>query len=265
MKFNTGILPSYLSLAPIPLAFERYLEARIYEDCTFERPILDVGCGDGLFAKVVFAERIDTGVDPDPRELRRAERLDSYEELIECKGDAINKQDRSYRTIFSNSVLEHISDIDPVLVEIHRLLDHGGRFYATVPTDKFDNYSIAFRVLSSLRLYPLAKKYGVFFNHFWMHHHYYTPDEWIQRIERSGLKVVRWQTYGSVGSCLLNDFLAPFSVFGFVCKKLMNQWTLFPVVRRFFMLPVSRWGVAFLSDKHKVPDGGLLFLEFEKP
>src|SRR5947209_4491198 len=131
-----------MASAPFALAFERTLECRIYESLRFERPILDVGCGEGLFAKIAFGEKIDTGIDPDEHEIERARELGAYQELIACWGNEIPKPDGYYKTIVSNSVLEHIPDLKPVLLEINRLLAPGGRFYMTVPSDKFDHYTV---------------------------------------------------------------------------------------------------------------------------
>src|SRR2546428_6343193 len=129
--------PPRSTLFPYTTLF-RSLECRIYSGLVFERPILDIGCGDGVHAKVLFAEKIDTGIDPNERELERAAELGAYVELIACRGDAIPKPDWAYRTIFSNSVLEHIPDLRPVLKEAHRLLMPGGRFYFTVPSPNFE-------------------------------------------------------------------------------------------------------------------------------
>src|SRR4051794_9388664 len=104
MKFNDGFLASYIGVAPLALAFERVMECRILSSMPFERPILDIGCGEGLFARMLFAEKIDTGIDPNPHEIARAREWGVYTELLVCKGDAIAKPDGHYRTIFSNSV-----------------------------------------------------------------------------------------------------------------------------------------------------------------
>ena len=69
-----------------------------------------------------------------PGDIECARRRGSDKELIICPGHRIPKSDGSYRTIFSNSVLEHIPDLLPVLLgEANRLLAPGGRFYVTDP------------------------------------------------------------------------------------------------------------------------------------
>lgn len=264
MKFNENILEHYLSLAPIPLAFERLLEARIYQRHSFQRPILDIGCGEGLFAKVVFGEKIDTGIDPNPHEIERAREFGAYEELIECKGDAIDKPDGYYNTALSNSVLEHIPDVEPVLREVHRLLARGGKFYVTVPSHHFDEYSVVNQALCAVGMHGLASKYRSFFNGFWRHYHFYTPDRWSEIAQRAGFTVTEVHTYGTKKICLLNDFLAPFSLVSFLLKKFTNRWVLLPGLRRLLMLPVAMAGYRVLEGGDNVQDGGLVFMELTK-
>jgi SAM-dependent methyltransferase len=263
MKFNGKILEHYLSLAPIPLAFERFLEARIYQRQDFRRPILDIGCGEGLFAKIVFGEKIETGVDPNPRELDRARVLEAYEELIECKGDAIDKPDGHYNTVLSNSVLEHIPDIEPVFREAYRLLAGGGKFYVTVPSHRFDEYSIVNQMLLAVGLRDLAGTYRSFFNRFWRHYHCYSPDKWSALARRTGFTVTEIHTYGTKRICLLNDLLVPFSLLSFIIKRLSNRWVLFPGLRRLLMTPVAMVGYRVLAGD-TAQDGGLVFMELTK-
>jgi SAM-dependent methyltransferase len=264
MTFNEHILERYLSVAPVPLAFERMLEAQIYQRHSFRRPILDIGCGEGLFANVVFSEKIDTGVDPNPHELERARELGAYEELIECSGDAIDKPDGYYNTVYSNSVLEHIPDIEPVFREVYRLLARGGKFYVTVPSHRFDEYSVVYQTLRAAGLHGPADRYRLFFNRFWRHYHCYSPDRWGAMAQRTGFAVTKIHTYGTKGICLLNDFLAPFSLISFVTKKLTNRWVLFPGLRRVVMRPVAMLGHRVLKGGDIAEDGGLVFMELTK-
>lgn len=264
VKTQSEVLLRYMSMAPLPLAFERALEAEIYAHLTLKRPVLDIGCGEGLFAKMIFEGQIDTGIDPDARELQRARELNAYHELIECKGDKIPKPDGSYETIFSNSVLEHIPDLKPVLHEAHRLLSPSGRLYFTVPSSNFDRFTVINSVLNSLGLTGLALRYRKFFNKFWQHYHYYPLEEWVAFVRDCGFEVQETYTYNPKKTCVLNDFLVPFSFVGFVIKRLTNRWTLIPSLRRVFFYPVYFWARQFLHGGSRAADGGLVFISAVK-
>lgn len=264
VKTNSEVLFAYLGMAPPALAFERVMECRILSVQPFERPVLDIGCGEGLFAKMLFADPLDTGIDPNSRELERARELGGYLELIECRGDKIPKPDGSYHTILSNSVIEHIPDIRPVLKEAYRLLAPGGRMYLTVPSNRFDQYSLVSQALAILGLTRLQERYRVFFNRFWVHYHYYAPQQWQDIAKQAGFEVEDIYSYGSRRACLMNDALVPFSVLEFVTKKFLNRWTLFPSIRRILLFPVAwlgRWG---LRGAERCEDGGLVFLSLRK-
>jgi SAM-dependent methyltransferase len=226
----------------------------------FERPILDIGCGEGLFGKILFAEDIDTGIDPNPLEIERARELGAYRELIVCKGDAIPKPDGHYRTIFSNSVIEHIPDLEPVLREARRLLSPRGRLYLTVPSDRFDHYTIVNQTLSYVGLRRLAAGFRKFFNRFWKHYHCYPPAEWENITRRAGFTVVSSFTYAPRAVCLLNDALAPLGILAFVIKRIFNRWTLFPALRRVVLYPVCIGAKRILRNAARSENGGLVFI-----
>ena len=262
---NPDPLRDYIGLAPLPLAFERVLEAKIFSALPFERPVLDVGCGEGLFAKVLFHEPVDTGIDPDPRELKRAAELGAYHELIECWGHDIPKPDGAYRTIFSNSVLEHIPDVEPVLRESHRLLAPGGRMYVTVPSDRFEEYTAVNRVLAGVGLDGMSRRYRAFYNRFWRHYHCLSVDGWAELARRCGFEVADAYGYNPPGVCLLDDVLVPFALPGFVVKRLINRWTLVPSLRRVVLGPVASAMTGTLERGTRSDEGGLVFLSLRKP
>jgi len=261
---NTTHLLNYISCAPLPLAFERTLECRIYSRFQFQRPILDLGCGDGLFAKILFADKIDTGVDPNPRELERARELGIYEEVIQCSGDAVPKLNGSYNTIFSNSVLEHIPDLQPVLSEIRRILAPQGKVFVTVPSDRFDDYSVINQLLTILKLDKAAAGYRRFFNKFWKHYHFHSLEEWKQVFRKSGFQILESYEYDPQYICLLNDFLVPFSIIGFLSKRLINRWTWFPWLRRLVFYPIHVLSNRVLQGGERAANGGLVFLVLTK-
>ncbi len=258
-------MSDYVGMAPLALAFERVMECRILSQHTFERPLLDIGCGEGLFAKILFAERVDTGIDPNPQELSRARELGAYTELIECRGDAIPKPDNSYRTILSNSVIEHIPDIKPVLKEAYRLLAPGGRLYLTVPSKHFDEYTWISQCLRLFGADVLRSRFSAFFNRFWVHYHFYTPERWTDLVKDAGFEAVDVHGYGPRRVCLMNDFLVPFSITEYFTKKFFNRWTLFPATRRVLLAPFASLAELVLKGSERSDDGGLVFLSLRKP
>ncbi len=264
IQFKNDFLRPYIQGAPIALAVERTLECEIFSHQTFIRPVLDMGCGDGLFAKILFAEKICTGIDSDKKELMLASRLDIYNELIECSGDAIPKPDSHYRTIFSNSALEHIPDIEAVLQEIHRLLAPEGKFYLTVPLNTFDRFTILNQFLTAIGLNHLAKKYRQFYNSFWKHYHCYSVREWEELVLENGFRIVEYRKYDPKWLCMLNDFFTPFGLLGFFSKRFTQRWILFPSLRPVFTFPLYRLIKMILKNVQESDNGGLVFMALTK-
>ena len=264
MQFRTNFLSRYLKEATTPLAVERSFECEILSKQKLDPPVLDIGCGDGLFAFILFEGKIEAGIDPNQQELKRAKKYGKYHELIQCYGNNIPKEKDSFNTIFSNSVLEHIPAIEPVIREAHRLLAKDGRFYVTVPTNLFDQYSIGYQILSLLRLHYLAEKYRTFFNKFWQHYHYYSEDKWGAIFEKNGFTVVASQQYCPKYICLLNDILVPLSLVNFVVKKILNRWFIFKSLRnitsRIPYYILKRW----IKVEHDLYYGGIIFFSLKK-
>ena len=265
MKCKCDFLSSYVAQAPLALAFERALECELYPGLAFPGPVLDLGCGEGLFASLLFEEPIDTGIDPNPRELARARELGAYRELVECFGDAIPKPDAAYGTVISNSVFEHIPDLAPVFREVLRTLKPGGNFYLTVPSENFERYTAINFVLEALGLSGLSRRYRAAFNKFWAHHHTYPLEQWKALCIEAGFQVEEAFTYNSRRSCLLNDTLVPVSLPSLLVKKLTNRWVLFSSWRQCFLAPLARHLRRDPAGDIGLADGGLVFLHLRKP
>jgi SAM-dependent methyltransferase len=267
MKGSSGhcdFAVNYAAEAPLALAFERTLECKLLAAERMERPILDLGCGDGLFAKVLFTEAVDTGVDADQRELEVAAKVGRHRELICCYGAAIPKPDAFYQSVFSNSVLEHIPHLEPVLRETFRVLAPGGVFYFTVPADTFEVWTLVNLILSGLGLHKAAARYRTLFNKFWKHHHAYHELEWAAIAANAGFQVKEISRYNSPRIALANSFLVPFGLPAILLKKLMRRWVLSPACRRIVLSPLRRLLNIWL-DTVRHPSGCLVFVKAIKP
>ncbi|OFW37896.1 MAG: hypothetical protein A3J29_16875, partial [Acidobacteria bacterium RIFCSPLOWO2_12_FULL_67_14b] len=250
----------YVALAPLALAIERTQECRILASHPFETPILDLGCGDGIFAKVLFDRTIDTGIDSDPAEIRMSQRQGAHRELIACHAHAVPKPAGTYRTILSNSVLEHIPDLLPVLSEVRRLLAPGGRFYATLPTQGFERASVGARCLAGLGFDTAAARYRAAYNRFWKHHNVHDEVGWRRLFEAAGFRVLEAITYGPRFLCTVCDALVPLAVPSFVCRRLTGRWVLLPHLRRFYVAPLARLASALIARGEREAGEGLIFL-----
>lgn len=265
MRFKSDFFRNYLNEASLPLALERTLECEILSTQQFPGPVLDIGCGEGMFAHILFDEKLDVGIDPNARELERAGAYGAYKELICCLGDAIPKESGSFNTILSNSVLEHIPEIEPVVREAHRLLASGGRFYATVPTHLFDRFSVGHQALSLLGLSGLAASYSRFFNGFWKHYHFHTPENWEALFKRCGFEVEAGQQYCPKAVGVFNDALAPLALGSFIAKKSLNRWFFFPSLRRLTMAPLlARLFLPLTKNDPSLKEGGIVFFRLRK-
>lgn len=101
---------------------------------------LDLGCGDGRLTRLVLSctgPRDIVGVDLDEAEARMAEKEGIYSGVHIAAATAIPEESGSFDFVFSNSVLEHIPELDGVLKEVARLLRPGGKLLITVPTAGF--------------------------------------------------------------------------------------------------------------------------------
>lgn len=263
LDFRSDFLRNYTACAPLALAFERTLECRLLSQQTFTRPVLDLGCGDGIFAKILFTDAIDTGIDPDGGELKKAGQTQGYRELIQCFGSEIPKPGGMYQTVFSNSVLEHIPDLPPVLAEVYRLLAPGGCFYFTVPADNFEVWSVVNQALVRCGFSNLSLKYRKFFNRFWRHHHAYALDEWKDLVLKAGFEVSEAYRYDAPRIALGNDFLAPFALPSKLLDKLSGRWVLSPQLRRIIHAPLQGLFRRWLTPV-KAENGCLVFVKAVK-
>ena len=117
----------------------RAVEARFYQQMSLPEPILDLGSGDAHFASVAFDQPLAVGVDPWTPPLREARRLrpNAYRLLVQAEGGALPFPNGYFASAVSNSVLEHIPVLEPVLADVARVLRPGAPFIFCVPSDNF--------------------------------------------------------------------------------------------------------------------------------
>ncbi|HMN11722.1 MAG TPA: class I SAM-dependent methyltransferase [Bellilinea sp.] len=204
----------------------RAIEGRFYQDLPMDAPILDVGCGDGQFAEITFDSKIDVGLDPWLQPLREARTRNVYDVLTYAPGQHMPYPDGTFSTAFSNSVLEHIDDLQPVLNETSRVLKSGGVFYFCVPNHNFDpNLSIG-KLLEKMRFGKLSKRYRNWFEKIARHINLDSPEVWTERIETAGMKVEKHWNYFSPKALAYLEWGHFAGLPAYISKKLFGEWIL---------------------------------------
>ncbi len=247
---DDDLLWRHLRDLPAFRALLRSVEARFYRELLpLAEPVLDVGCGDGHFASVALRTAtgpLTAGIDPAAAVLREAHGRRSYRLLAQALGDALPFADGYFATVVSNSVLEHIPDVEAVLAEISRVLQSpdpttgrpGGRFIFCVPGDRFTELLFFPRCFRRLRLEGAARAYERLFNRISRHRHCDDPDTWRARLEGAGLQINRWFPYFSARANCALDLGHYLGAPSLVAKKLFGRWILAP----------TRWNLA-LTDR----------------
>ncbi|HEX4824044.1 MAG TPA: class I SAM-dependent methyltransferase [Candidatus Polarisedimenticolaceae bacterium] len=185
-----AILRTYLAKTPVTLALWRTLECRALAAIPMTPPVLDLGCGDGIFGSLLFAPGLDVvGLDASASEIALARRTGTYRGLLTGNIEAIPLADASVATVVSNCVMEHVDHLDRALAEIARVLRPGGTFAFTTPSERFTEFFAYPRLLSRIGLGALGRRWERFRNDYHHHVNLFGPEVWKARLEAAGLEV----------------------------------------------------------------------------
>ncbi|HEX2981667.1 MAG TPA: class I SAM-dependent methyltransferase [Anaerolineaceae bacterium] len=230
---SEDILWRHIRELPYFRAMVRAVEDGFYQDLELPRPILDVGCGDGQFASVAFREPLDVGIDPFWATLPEAHHRGSYRLTIQAEGARIPFPDASFASAVSNSVLEHIPDVEPVLAEVARVVKPGGTFLFCVPNHRFPQLLLGTTVMRSLGIRPAADWYGRFFNRISRHVHTDPEPVWRERLSKVGFSILKTWDYFPQKALFIMETGHFFGLPALFSRKLTGRWILSP----------SRWNL----------------------
>lgn len=255
---SDDLLWQQLKTLPAFRALLRAVEARFYPLIDLPDPILDIGCGDGNFAQVALpGRRITAGIDPWWRPLNKAVRAGNYELPTQALGDHLPFADDYFAGAFSNSVLEHIPDIQPVLNEVSRVLKPGGKFIITTPSHYFTEYLGGAAFFEQLSLKRMAGRYRDFFNFISRHAHTDTPETWADRLAKAGFTIDRWQYYFSRDALRTLEAGHVQGLPSAALHALTGHWVIAPW--KSSLAPTERWVRPFFEEQADL-DGGAYML-----
>ncbi len=238
-----AILWRHISSLPYFRALLRAVEDRFYQEIHLTEPVFDLGSGDGHFASVAFDKKIDVGMDPWVAPTLEARRRSTYQILVLGEGAAIPFASRSFGSVISISVLEHIPDIMPVLLEVSRILKPDGKLVFCVPNHRFPEKLWGRKVLSKFGMAMFGEAYARLFNRIARHAHTDPPALWQARLEKTGFELIETWDYFPPEALYVLEWGHLLGLPALLSKKLFDRWVLLP----------KRWSLAIpwkLTRKH---------------
>jgi SAM-dependent methyltransferase len=148
------------------------------------KPCLDFGCGDGSFASMLL-DRIEYGFDVDFDALQVAKQYNIYGQLACCDGALLPAKAHMLGSVFSNSVLEHVENLEETIGAISSALAPGGFFVFTVPVLRFAEH---------LRQY-FGRTESDRINQSWYHRHLHPSEWWRDLLRKYGFEILEIRNY----------------------------------------------------------------------
>jgi len=249
----TGAMKTLLRYLPVSLAVHEIMRMRaLAEVGVLRTPLLDVGCGDGLFWEVLARDIKEgrtqsveglVGIDINAHELELASlRLSSLGgELrnLDITDDGSQRQldDRlgTFKTVIANCSLEHVPRLEVALENIKRYMAPDGELWLFVPAP---GWSDSYRVKKFLRSFSarLAGTYGGMWDGFYQHHHLYRGYVWRYLLQGIGFDA-EVRAIGSDRANVLRELWLPPALASFLYKCVFKRYP------ERFVAPFKHWAL----------------------
>ena len=257
---------NYITHAPFALARERSLELYLMQTMKPKDDVLDIACGDGYFASQLFSNRSQRiyGIDLNPSEVKRAHLISSYKNVLVMDATKMTFKPGIFKTIFSNSSLEHIPNIGDALTSIRTIMSDDGELLLTLPTDKFEHYSVGGTILDFLKLHRVSSRFRISYNKFWHHYHTYSVVQWRIIFEKYGFEVEECTQYASKSFCFINDLMVVPGVIGKVNMLIFKKWKIMKPLWIYLSRLIELKEPFKIQKEIDIASGGLVFFKLKK-
>lgn len=254
-------LRRYLEQRPLFLSLIRAKEAELFSRCMpLEYPMLDVGCGDGFFASVLFGQtkkshgrRIDVGLDVPDSRLSQANGMNIYTSLVSYDGHTMPFASCRFGTVISNCVLEHIPNIEEVVSEVYRVLKPDGTFVVSVMAHPWEEHLVGSLILGNSYKRWMRKKQ--------VHFNLFTHKQWSELFTTAGFTVEKQIGYLDPTACRAIDIAHYLSTPSLISYVLWKKWVLWPKLAYVYPIPyLSR----IIASDVPVAESGALFYVLRK-
>ncbi|MCX8037310.1 MAG: methyltransferase domain-containing protein [Candidatus Sumerlaeia bacterium] len=181
-----------------PTALWRTAECLRLSPADWTGRVLDLGCGDGFFARQMAADDGWVqwfGADHDSRTLRRSRNPLLPTRSVCAEAGRLPFSGAVFDCVLANCVLEHVGDLEGALREIARVLKPGGALIFSVPSARFHSMLRMPRLLHRIGLGRVGNSYVRLIHRLFNHRHILPLDQWASRLESVGLRLVRHEYF----------------------------------------------------------------------
>jgi SAM-dependent methyltransferase len=238
----------WLNLRDLPYfrAMLRAVEAQFYQDFTLPSPTLDLGCGDGHFASIAFDRKLEVGLDPWAGPIHQARQYGGYQSLVQADGGRMPFADGYFASALSNSVLEHIPQVQAVLIELRRVLKPGALFLFCVPNPRYLSELSIPKFFGHIALRSAGRAYTNWFQRMSRVEHAVWPETWQTWLEAAGFRLEKWWHYFSPQAMRTLEWGHYFGAPTLLPHALFGQWIIAPYRWNLFLTErfVKRHSVA---------------------
>lgn len=202
--------------------------------------ILDVGCGDGRWWKILDENKsFDVhGIDINQSEVLKAQEVIKAQVIDITHATDLEKLGADFDLVIGNCSLEHISNINLAIKNIHSLVKPGGKFVLFVPTPHWALKGNSVQLLN--RISPrLSMAFSGFLNGFFQHWHLYHHEIWCHLLARNGFEISSVRGLGNQRLEFLFRLFLPSSFISFLVKavsgKYLNYFASFIMPESFYL------------------------------
>ena len=255
-------LKTYFQSRPLFLGLIRAKELELFHRClppAVSEPgyrILDFGSGDGFFSRTLLkglgasltaADRAEKTV-----VMKGAEGIDNH--ATRADGASLPFKTGSFDLIISNSVLEHVEDVQHTMQELARIVKWRGTVLCSVMTERWEEYLLG-------RAW-LGQSYAAWLRRRQDHKHLLHAGEWRARFEQAGLLPKAVIGYMDKRASRWLELAHYLSAPALVSHRLCGRWVLFPFL--FELVPLHLLLSSLVRDDIPAADAAALFFVLEK-
>ncbi len=249
-----------ISELPYFRGFLRSIEGTYFREINIIGKVLDLGCGDGHFSSKTLPNAKVQGIDPALNSLNTAKQINYFSGLSCSLGNKLPFPEHTFNTVISNSVLEHIPDVESVIDEAIRVLKPGGKFIISVPNSNFTkNLSIAL-FFERLGAVQIAHFYRRLFNWISRHHHPDTEEEWLNRLKEQGLIIKDHWNYFPPEYLKILEWGHFFGLPSWINYKLFGRWILKSDTSNYLLRRIYFWLYPYFFGESKTANGAYSFI-----